>query len=89
MAAVSSLFTLALFSLLLTKKGQQEKERQFFCECQKRSRRRKYENILLEDQMIASNVTVIVTALFCGKKRKKRCHDLARVSNWCEEGWSR
>ena len=39
--------------------------------------------------MIASNATVIATALFCGKKRKKRCPDEARVSNWWEEGLNR
>ena len=55
----------------------------------RRGRKRKYENMLLEDQMIASNATVIATALFCGKKRKKRSPDEARVSNWWEEGLNR
>ena len=36
--------------------------------------------MLLEDQMIASNAIVIVTALFGGRKRKKHCHDIERVS---------
>ena len=83
------LFTLTLFSVLLSKKRQQDKECQMFFEYQRRGRKRKYGNMLLADQMIASNATVIATALFCGKKRKKRCPDEARVSNWWEEGLNR
>ena len=45
--------------------------------------------MLLESQMTAYNATVIATALFGGKKRKKRCHDIARVSNWWKGGLSR
>ena len=70
MAAVSSLFTLALFSVLLSKKRQQDKECQMFFEYRRRGRKRKYENMLLEDQMIASNATVIATALLRKKEKK-------------------
>lgn len=38
--------------------------------------------------MLTCNATVIATALFGRKGRKKRCHDVARVSNWWEEGLS-
>lgn len=56
-----------------------------FYEFQRGARKRKFENMVLEDQIVACNATLIAAACFDRKKKKKRDPDKARVSNWWKE----